>query len=351
MRRFLAVVVTLALGTTAGVTTTTTLALTPEEENTIDVYEALLPSVVTIVAETITEAGSPLGTQAAVSLGSGFAIEAGLVVTNYHVIDSARRILVVLHDGRREIAGVVGTAPGFDLAVLRVPFSAEELLPAPLGTVSDLRVGQKVLTVSSPLGLHHSVTVGVVSSLYRELPGLDLGPNLIQFDAPLNRGQSGGPLADSDGRVIGVTTAKVEQAEAIGFAIPVDVVANILPDLTSMGHAFQPQLGFSGTTVTPELAALFDLPAEHGVLVESTVEGSVAWRAGLRPGARRVYLGRRDYILGGDILVALNGVPIRGTGDLVRRLLASRPGERLVLTVTDGLPPRSVEVIVPEMVH
>ncbi len=113
-------------------------------------------------------------------------------------------------------------------------FDTDDLSLAPLGTVSDLRVGQKVMTVSSPLGLHHSVTVGVVSSLYRELPELDLGPNLIQFDAPLNRGQSGGPLVNSDGRVIGITTAKVEQAEAIGFAIPIDVVSNILSDLKTM---------------------------------------------------------------------------------------------------------------------
>ncbi len=350
MRRFSTVLVALGLATVAGGSAIPG-ALTPEEENTIDVYEAILPSVITVVAETTAEEGPPADIQLGVSLGSGFAVEPGLVVTNYHVIAEARRILVVLHDGSREIAAVVGTAPGFDLAVLRVPFTTEDLPPAELGTISDLRVGQKVLTVSSPLGLHHSVTVGVVSSLYRELPGFDLGPNLIQFDAPLNQGQSGGPLVDSGGRVIGVTTAKVEQAEGIGFAIPIDVVSNILPDLKSMGHAFQPELGFSGTTVSLELAALFQLPVDHGVLIESIDDGSVAWRAGLRAGARHVYLGGRDYVLGGDILVAVNNVPVRGTGDLVRRLLATRPGDRLALTVTDGLMPRVVMVDVPEMRH
>jgi S1-C subfamily serine protease len=193
MRRALSFLFVLAVGIVGGLTAPTVLALTPEEENTIRVYETLLPSVVTIVAETDNMTGSAGEPQTSMSLGSGFAIEPELVVTNYHVIESARQILAVLHDGRREIASVVGTAPGFDLAVLRVSFTAEELVPAPLGTVFDLRVGQKVLTVSSPLGLHHSVTVGVVSSLNRELPMLELGPNLIQFDAPLNPGQSGVP--------------------------------------------------------------------------------------------------------------------------------------------------------------
>jgi S1-C subfamily serine protease len=151
--------------------------------------------------------------------------------------------------------------------------------------------------------------------------------------------------------VIGITTAKIEHAEAIGFAIPADIVANVLPELKAMGHVFQPQMGFSGTTVTPELAGLLDLPVDYGVMVESTEEGSVAWRAGLRAGWRRVHLGGRDYSLGGDILIALNGAPIRGTGDLLRRLLASRPGDLLVLTVAGAGSPRAVELIVPEMTH
>lgn len=326
-------------------------ALTPEEENTIRVYEALQPSVVTVLAEDLSVDGSGTEFQAGLSLGSGFAIEPGLIVTNYHVIANARSVFAVLHDGHRAVASVVGTAPGLDLAVLRAAFTAEELPPAPLGSVSGLRVGQKVLTVSSPLGLHHSVTVGVVSSLHRELPGLELGPNLIQFDAPLNQGQSGGPLVDSEGRVIGVTTAKVEQAEAIGFAIPVDVVVNVLPDLKTMGHAFQPELGFAGTTVTPELAAMFELPADHGVLVESTDSGGRAAQAGIRAGKRHVYLGGREFVLGGDIVVAVNNVPVRGTGDLVRRLLATRPGDRLAFTVTDGSTARVVTIGVPEMKH
>lgn len=326
-------------------------ALTADEENTIRIYETLQPSVVTVLAENMPIDASRLDLQAGVSLGSGFAIEPGLIVTNYHVIANARIVFAVLHDGRREVASVVGTAPDIDLALLRADFAVAELPPAAIGTASGLRVGQKVLTLSSPLGLHHSVTVGVLSSLYRELPGFELGPNLLQFDAPLNRGQSGGPLADSDGHVIGVTTAKVEPAEAIGFAIPVDVVVNVLPDLKLMGHPFQPEIGFAGTTVTPELAALFELPVTYGVLVESTASEGVAAQAGLRGGTRHVHIREHDYVLGGDILVAVNDIPLRGTGDLVRRLLATRPGDRLVFAVTDGSKPRTVEIIVPEMRH
>lgn len=335
----------------AGTSISHASTLTPEEQNTIEVYEALLSSVVTVLAENIGTDGSPAESPAGFSLGSGFAIEPGLVVTNYHVIADAIHIEVVLHDGRRQIAAIVGTAPGLDLAVLRVSFSTSDLPPAPLGTASQLRVGQKALTISSPLGLHHSVSVGVVSSLYRELPGLDLGPNLIQFDAPVNQGQSGGPLVNSAGLVIGVTTAKADQAEAIGFAIPVDVVVSVLPNLKTMGHAFKPQIGFSGTTVTPELATLFDLPTNHGVLVESTKNGGVAARAGMRAGDRHVYLGGKEYVVGGDILIAVNDIPLRNTGDLVRHLLASRPGDMLIFELTDGSRLREIAITVPEMIH
>lgn len=325
-------------------------AWTPSEENTIRVYEKVLPSVVTLVADGFPDSELKEMNRN-VALGSGFAIRTGLVVTNYHVIEMAERIRIYLHDGRSAYASVLGTAPEFDLALLRVPFGDEELPPSQLGTIDGLRVGQKILTISSPLGLHHSVTVGVVSSLYRDLPDLGIGENLIQFDAALNPGQSGGPLVDSGGMVIGVTTAKAYPAESIGFAIPIDIVVNIVPDLETMGHIFRPQLGMSGTAITPQLAVLLDLPVDHGMIVEAVNPGGIAEKAGLKPGIRHVYIGGRDYVLGGDILVALNGVTLRNSGDLLLRLLSSRPGETLRFNVKRGSAEVLIQMQVPEMKH
>lgn len=325
-------------------------ALTEEERSTIAAHERVARSVVLILVRGADSRATGPPVEVIIS-GSGFAIEPGLVVTNYHVVEKASQIEIILQDGDHSDAVVVGTAPGFDLALLRVPVGSDRLPPAPIGSGLDLKVGQKVLTVSNSLGIWHTATLGIVSGLNRELPGLDLGPSLIQFDAALNPGQSGGPLVDSEGRVVGVTTAKIPSAEAMGFAIPVDVVVRILPDLKEMGHPFHPWIGFQGTSVDPYLARLFDLPARTGVLIEQVEPGSVAERAGLEAGHRRVALSEREYVLGGDIIVAVNGVPVRGAGDLTLRLLAAKPGEELLLSVVGAGGRRKVSLVVPKMVH
>jgi 2-alkenal reductase len=325
-------------------------ALTADEASTIAAHERVSRSVVLIVVRGVESAESGDPSEVAVT-GSGFAIEPGIVVTNYHVVERATTIEVLLQDGDEADAVIIGTAPGFDLALLRVPFDPERLPVAPLGKGVDLRMGQKVLTVSHPLGLWHSLTVGIISGLHRELPGLELGPSLIQFDAPLNPGQSGGPLVDSDGRVVGVTTAKIRGAEAMGLAIPVDIVTRILPDLKEMGHAFRPQVGFSGISVTPDLAKLFDLPAQRGVLVEGVKPESAAEESGLLAGRRHVALRGRDYVLGGDIILAANGEPVRSAEDLMLRFLAARPGETMELSIVGPRGRRKVSLVVPGMAH
>lgn len=325
-------------------------ALTDEERSTIAAHERVARSVVLILARGFDSAESGRPAEVVVS-GSGFAIEPGLVVTNYHVVEKAAEIEIVLQDGDHAGAVIVGTAPGFDLALLRVPIGSDRLPPVAVGSGFDLAIGQKVLTVSNPLGIWHSATSGIVSGHHRELPGLELGPSLIQFDAPLNRGQSGGPLVDSEGRVVGVTTAKIPSAEAIGFAIPVEIVTRILPDLKEMGHPFRPRMGFQGTTVDAPFARLFDLPAQTGVVIDEVEPGSVAERAGLEGGHRRVALGGREYVLGGDIIVSVNEVPVRGSDDLMLRFLSARPGDELVLSVVGARGRRKVTLVVPEMVH
>lgn len=325
------------------------MALTEEERNTIAAHDRVARSVVLVLVRGgESEPGEAVEIRVS---GSGFAIEPGLVVTNYHVIAVAAEIEVILQDGEHAGAVVVGTAPGFDLALLRVPIDSDRLPPAAIGSGLDLEIGQKVLTVSNSLGIWHSATVGIVSGLNREVPGLDLGPSMIQFDAALNPGQSGGPLVDSEGHVVGVTTAKIESAEGMGFAIPVDVVARILPDLKEMGHPFSPRMGFQGTSVDLYLARLFELPAPSGVLVEELEPGGVAQHAGLVAGQRRVVLGRHEYVLGGDIIVAVDGVPVGGSQDLMLRFLAARPGDELVLSVVGTEGRRKVLLVIPEMTH
>ena len=322
-------------------------AMTQDEMASIAAHERVAKSVVLVLVRTAGDGDEPIG----VVSGSGFAVEPGLVVTNYHVVRSAEVVEVVTHSGDSERAEVVGTAPGFDLALLRVPFDTDALPSAPFETSLDLRIGQRVLACSHPLGLQHSMTSGIVSGLRRRLPGLELGPSIIQFDNALNPGQSGGPLVDTEGRVVGVTTAKRLDAEGIAYAIPIEVVVRAIPDLKAMGHVFRPRLGLEGVAVDPDLARLFALPAPRGFLVEAVEPGSPAHRAGLRAGTRHVALRGRDFVLGGDLVVAANGVPIPGGDELLIRLLAARPGETIRLSVVTDNGSRQVELLVPPMRH
>ena len=325
-------------------------ALTPDELNTISAHEKVANSVVLVVVRGSDPKAEDPNALTLVT-GSGFAIEPGLVVTNYHVVETAKSVDVVLSNGASASASIVGTAPGFDVALLAVSFDEGLLPPAPLGSSLDLHVGQKVLACSHPLGLQHSMSMGIVSGLNRELPGLELGPSVIQFDAALNPGQSGGPLVDSDGRVVGVTAAKISAAESIGYAIPVDIVVRILPDLKTMGHAFRPQVGLRGIGVDPDLARLLDLPVERGFLVEGVEPGSAAESAGLAAGHRHVRVGRHEFVLGGDVIVAVNGVPVFGGDELNLRFLGARAGETLAISVVSPDGRRVVDLPIPAMKH
>lgn len=326
-------------------------ALTPDEANTIAALQRVQPSTVLITVDGVEVDEDGRGIVQSRVSGSGFAVAPGRIVTNYHVIASARRITVSPPSGPEVDAWIVGTAPGYDLAVLGVPLGGKALPPAPLGDSRSLAIGQKVLAVSNPFGLEHSVSQGIVSGLKRTLPGLELGPRIIQFDAPINPGQSGGPLVDSSGAVVGITTAKVIGAEAIGFAVPVSVLRRAITDLEAMGHIFRPPLGFAGTAVDADLARLFRLPIGWGVLVERVEPGSAAERAGLAGGDRHVTLGGRELTLGGDIIVGFDETTVDGPTELNELLLESRPGEEVTLSVIGADGPRKVKFVVPSMQH
>lgn len=243
--------------------------------------------------------------------GTGFIVEAsGLIVTNHHVVDAAERVMVKLADGRTFRATVVGTDADLDLAVLRVP-AAEPLPTVRLGDSSALRVGEWVCAIGNPFAYEHTVTVGVVSYVGRKLFDQSLD-QYIQTDAAISFGNSGGPLLNTDGEVVGVNTAVSRQASNIGFAIPVNQVKDVLPQLVSTGRVARGYLGVALRAVDGDLQQALGLGATTGAIVEDVTAGSPAARAGLRP-----------Y----DIITAIDGQPVDSDDATIRVVSRGVPGQ------------------------
>ncbi len=242
--------------------------------------------------------------------GTGFVIDAdGSILTNNHVIEHAERITVKLSDGRSLRARVVGADPDTDVALIKV--DGQSGLPvAPLGDSSTLRTGEWVCAIGNPLGYEHTVTVGVVSYLGRKLFDASLD-NYIQTDAAINFGNSGGPLINTHGEVIGINAAISSRASNIGFAVPINGAAAILPQLRARGRVSRGYMGVTLRDVDPDLRRSLKLPIAHGALVQDITEGSPAERAGLRP-----------Y----DVIVALDDDPVRNDDELIRSISARAPG-------------------------
>ncbi len=306
-----------------------------EEQLVIDVYARVSPAVVCITAPQ----------QFGECIGSGFIIDReGHVVTNNHVASAAPQLLVSLADERTVAAELVGTDPGSDLAVLKIDVPAEELTVAELGDSAGIRVGQRTIAIGNPFGLERTVTTGVVSSVGRTLSRDDSDfqiAELIQTDAAVNPGNSGGPLLDSSGKVIGVNTAIASMtgsSSGVGFAVPVDIVKRVVPALIETGSYRHPWIGVSGRSITPEIVDALSLPVETGVLIFSVEPGSPAEAAGLRGGSREVAVSGIPMLGGGDILIAIGGEAVKRFDDMVN-YLATRTsvGDEVLLTlVRDG---------------
>jgi len=294
------------------------------------VVERVAPAVVSVEVQHRRRSASPRETQGA---GSGFVFTPdGFILTNSHVAHGATRTDVAFPDGRRMRAELVGDDPDTDLAVLRVDASAQ--LVAPLGDSATLRVGQIVIAIGNPLGFHSTVTAGVVSALGRSFRSVSgrLIDNVIQTDAALNPGNSGGPLLDSRGHVVGVNTAVILPAQGICFAVAVNTVKLVVGQLIAFGHVRRARIGVGGQNVSlPRLAVrAHRLIQPSGVLITTIESGSPAARAGLQPG---------------DIIVAFDEQPVHGIDDLHRLLTGDRIGtattvaavrkaERLELPIT-----------------
>src|SRR5580765_528286 len=265
--------------------------------------------------------GPPRGDTPRRGAGSGFIIDAdGSILTNHHVVERAERIIVKLSDGRTFRARVIGADPDTDIALIKV--DGQTGLPvAPLGDSSTLRMGEWVCAIGNPLGYEHSVTVGVVSFLGRKLFDMSLD-DYIQTDAAINFGNSGGPLINSRGEVIGINAAISSRASSIGFAVPINGASAVLPQLRARGRVSRGYMGVGLRDVDQDLERSLQLPVDHGAVVQDITRGSPADRAGLRP-----------Y----DVIVSLDDRPIANDDQLIREIAGRSPGSpaRLQL-IRDG---------------
>jgi len=309
-----------------------------EEQENIAVYKKSLPSVVNITSTAVAFDFfyGPVPQQ---GQGSGFVIDGdGHILTNYHVVERARQVEVATHDKKKYKADIVGVDPQHDLAVIQIP--AHSIPPAVLGDSKGLVVGQKVFAIGNPFGLSGTMTRGIISSIRSVRGQRGFIDEAIQTDAAINPGNSGGPLLNSRGEVIGINsmilTGGAEQSAGIGFAIPINTAKAVLNDLVTLGRVRRPFLGVSTLPIGPDLADQLGLAADSGLLVIQVTPGSAADRAGLRAGTERAYLGNTPIMIGGDLIVAVDGQEVQDQQDLSHAMQNHRAGDTVTITIYRG---------------
>jgi S1-C subfamily serine protease len=313
------------------------------------IYRRSAPGVVQITSTTVVEQVDPFGfgvpeRQTQKALGSGFVIDkSGHIVTNYHVVQGSQNVQVSFSNRDSMKARVVGVDPSTDLAVLEVDARSRALTPLPLGDSDRVRVGDSVVAIGNPFGLTRTITAGIVSALQRSITAPNDYPidHVVQTDAQINKGNSGGPLLNASGQVIGVnaqieTGGTSEGNVGIGFAIPVNTVKRVAAQLIKNGKVQHPQLGIQGQEISPQVAKLFRLPSSHGVLVAHVEPGSGAAAAGLKAGDQQVVVGGETYTVGGDLLVEADGRSLNSIDDLRDVVTSKKPGDTVELELYRG---------------
>jgi S1-C subfamily serine protease len=298
----------------------------------------------------------PFGTpesQPQQALGSGFVVDkTGHIVTNYHVIEGADQIEVSFSNKDTLRATLVGSDPSTDIAVLRVEASSRGLTPLELGNSGSVRVGDPVVAIGNPFGLARTATAGIVSAVQERTITAPNGypiDHVIQTDAPINSGNSGGPLLNDRAQVIGVNS-QIASAQGslgnvgIGFAVPSNTVKEVVTQLIETGAVDRAYLGIAGSSVTEELARVFRLPVDAGVLVESVAPGTAAARAGLQGGTDSTVVAGESYTLGGDVIVAVAGKRVTSLEELRDQLANHKPGETVKLQIYRGARSLAVDV-------
>src|SRR5450755_1147484 len=325
-------------------------SLDAEEQNNISVYRRNIGSVVNITSRAMTF-DFFYGLVPQEGQGSGFVIDKeGHILTNYHVIADARQVEVTLHDRKKYKATIVGTDKSHDLAIVQI--KAPNLQPMVLGDSTNLQVGQKVYAIGNPFGLAGTLTRGIVSSIrqVQEPDGLVID-EAIQTDAAINPGNSGGPLLNYHGDVIGINTmiaSNVGQSAGIGFAIPINTAKAVVNDLVTLGRVRRPALGVRTIPVDPELAEELGLAADYGLLIVQAVPGGAADNAGLRGGPQRAFLGNTAIMIGGDLIVAIDGERLESQQTLAQIMNKHRAGDTVKVTIFRGKKQLEVSVVLGE---
>ena len=318
-------------------------AFDSEEQQNIAVYKRVLPSVVNI---TSTEVAydffyRPVPQQ---GQGSGFVLDKeGHILTNNHVVEGAQLVEVTLSNQKKYKATVVSTDRNHDIALLQI-HGVPNLEPATLADSAGLVVGQQVYAIGNPFGFSGTMTRGIISALRAvQLPSGVKIDAAIQTDASVNPGNSGGPLLNSHGEVIGITTmiatnpnSNADQSAGIGFAIPISTAKAVLDDFARYGHARRPSLDIVTIPIGPDIAEQLGLPADNGILVERVLPGGAADKAGIHGGTQKMYMGYTPVMLGGDLIVGFDGQEITSAMDLSGALNAHHPGDIVTVTVYRG---------------
>jgi S1-C subfamily serine protease len=323
-----------------------------EEQNNIAIYKRVLPSVVNITSTALVF-DFFYGAVPQQGQGSGFILDkSGHILTNFHVVAGANRgIEVQLSDKRKFTARVVGTDRTHDLALLQI--DAPNLQPVTLADSSQLNVGQKVFAIGNPFGLSGTMTRGIISAI-RPIKTENEAKieDAIQTDAAINPGNSGGPLLNSSGEVIGINTMiathGADQSSGIGFAIPINTAKAVLSDLTRYGHPNRPELGIVDFPIGPDLAEQMGFGAESGVLIQRVLPGGAAERAGLRGGNEQAYVGNTPIILGGDLIVAIDGQEVEDTQDINAIMDKHQAGDTISVTIVRGRRKMTIKLILGE---
>jgi S1-C subfamily serine protease len=322
-----------------------------EEQNNIELYKRVMPTVVNITS-TAVAFDFFYGPVPQEGQGSGFIIDKeGHILTNYHVVANARQVEVTLSNKKKYKAEVIGTDRSHDLAVLQI--KGGSATPAVLGDSKNLQVGQKVYAIGNPFGLAGTMTRGIISSLRPiQTPDGAAIDEAIQTDAAINPGNSGGPLLNSRGEVIGINsmiaTGGSNQSAGIGFAIPINTAKAVLGDLITIGRVRRPSLGIRPLAIGPELSEEMGLPADYGILILQTTPGGAADRAGLRGGNERAYVGNTPVMLGGDLIVAIDGESVSDPQDLSNAMNRHRAGDTVTITIYRGKRKMDVKVVLQE---
>jgi S1-C subfamily serine protease len=318
-----------------------TEVLTEEESINVRIYRQASPAVANILTKA-TEYDFFMDPVPVEGAGSGFIIDPrGFILTNYHVVAGAQTIEVILGDKNRYPAKFIGADQRNDVALIKIDPKGKQLASLTLGDSSTLQVGQKVLAIGDPFGFQSTLTTGVVSALGRTVQTSQTTfiDEAIQTDASINRGNSGGPLINTHGEVIGINSAiytPTGTTAGIGFAIPINTAKLIANDLMSEGRVRRAYLGVQTVPVGGWLAEALDLPTQEGLLVEQTTKGSPAAVAGIHGGDRAEEAGMRRVIIGGDVIVALDGQKVANQFDMNLLLNRKRPGDSVTITVYRG---------------